>query len=55
MKNPNKWHFFEEGFLRTSWLSKEEAEEMLERHQRCFPDVEFWIEELDSIEWCVKA
>ncbi len=38
-----KWQLFENGYLHTSGLKKEDADEMLERHQRIFPELEFYI------------
>ena len=34
----DSYHLLENGYIHTSWLTKEEAEEMLERHNRFFGD-----------------
>jgi hypothetical protein len=45
MKNQNKncYHLLENGYIHTSWLSLEDANEMLERYSRCYEDLEFSI------------
>ena len=37
------WTLYEQGYVHTSGLTKAEAEEMLERYNRIFPDLEFYI------------
>lgn len=43
-KGPDRnWQLLENGYMHTDGLTKEEADEMLERHSRIFP----------NIEWCL--
>jgi hypothetical protein len=39
----SKWTLYENGYKHTGDLTKEQAEEMLERYTRIFPDLEFYI------------
>ena len=32
------WHFMEDGYIHTSWLSEVDADEMVERYTRIFGD-----------------
>lgn len=48
MSNPNNWHFLEENIVRSTWLSKEQADEMVARHSSCFPDVTFQAIQADN-------
>lgn len=41
INNKSNWHFMEAGYIHTSWLSETEADEMVERYSRIFPDIEF--------------
>lgn len=42
MKN-HRWALMENGYIHTSGLTKKQAEEMLERHSRIFPDIDWSI------------
>ena len=39
-----EYSLFENGVCHTTNLSKESAEEMLQRHKNCFPQHNWWIE-----------
>ena len=36
--------------VHTEWLTKEEADEMLQRHSECFPDIHFYTQQHDGSE-----
>ncbi len=40
----NLFQLVENGLVHTKWLTKEEADEMLNRHQRFFPECEWYVE-----------
>jgi len=43
-----RYNLIEEGMIHTSDLSYEWAVEMEERHNRNFPDINFWIEPMSN-------
>ena len=47
-KGGDTWALFEQGTIHSKDLSKEEADEMLERHKRIFPDLEWYIEDIEG-------
>lgn len=40
------WALFEQGYIHTDGLSKKDADEMLERYTRIFPELEFYIQQI---------
>ena len=41
IKMKNFWALLEDGYVHTGGLSKAEADEMLERYSRIYPDIEY--------------
>lgn len=39
-----RYNLIEDGIIHTDGLKLKDAEEMLERYQKTFPDSEYWIE-----------